>query len=216
MISNWESGKERSNYHFNYDIKDAPEDVFHYLGRIAPDWNLAVDDIIEQSKPATWATRGYKGEGVAPPREDLASEEYDLERFGYGKDYTITHLNWEIPPVLQKYVDDFGLDDCMARIHVQKPGEVWNLHIDKLSKWCPEDPSRVMRIFIQLTRWYPGQFWEFGNYHWNQWRAGDVVTFDWQDIPHCTANAGLESRVTLQLTGIRTDKTNDFLARLPR
>ena len=69
---------------------------------------------------------------------------------------------------------------------------------------------------IQLTDWQPGQFWEFGNYHWNQWTAGDVVTFDWQNMPHSTANAGHHPRVTLQLTGVKTSDTYDFLAGLPQ
>jgi hypothetical protein len=99
----------------------------------------------------------------------------------------------------------------MYRIHVQQPGEVWNLHIDKLQKWCPEDPSQVLRVFVQLTDWQPGQFWEYGNYHWNQWRAGDVTTFDWPNMPHSTANAGYHPRATLQLTGVITPKTREFL-----
>jgi hypothetical protein len=115
---------------------------------------------------------------------------------------------------LQAISDAFGLEDCMSRIHVQRPGQVWHLHIDKLYKWCPEDPSKVGRYFVQLTDWQPGQFWEYGNYHWNQWRAGDVSTFDWANIPHSTANAGHHPRVTLQLTGIKTAKTHDFLAGL--
>jgi hypothetical protein len=91
---------------------------------------------------------------------------------------------------------------------------VWNLHIDKLQKWCPEDPSKIGRYFVQLTDWQPGQFWEYGNYHWNQWRAGDVSTFDWANMPHSTANAGHYPRVTFQLTGVITEKTKAFLATL--
>lgn len=214
MISNWETSKAKSTYHFDPKIEDQPEDVVFYIGTLEPDWHTEVAEIVEKSKPATWATRGYKGEDVPPPREDLASEEYDLERFGYGKDYAITHLNWDIPAVLQKHIDAFALEDCMARIHVQKPGEVWNLHLDKLQKWCPEDPSRVIRIMIQLTDWQPGQFWEFGNFHWNQWAAGETISFDWQNMPHSTANAGMHPRVTLQLTGIITDETKAYLAKL--
>ena len=75
------------------------------------------------------------------------------------------------------------------RIHVQQPGEVWNLHIDKLNKWAPDTPEKILRVFVQLTDWRPGQFWEYGNFHWNQWRAGDISTFDWVNMPHCTANA---------------------------
>jgi len=214
MKSNWESAKQRSDYHFNPGKKDNPMDVMTYLGFITPTWERDLIKIIDESKPATWATRGYKGEGVEAPPDELAGEEYDLTSHGMSKDLAITHLNWQIPPSLQAISDDFGLDKCMNRIHIQQPGEVWNLHIDKLYKWAPENPDSIMRVFVQLTDWQPGQFWEFGNYHWNQWRAGDVMTFDWANMPHSTANAGYNPRVTFQLTGIRTEKTESFLQRL--
>ena len=186
-----------------------------YLGHIEPTWSNDLTDIIDTAKPATWATRGYKGEGIEAPPEDLAREEYDLTSHGMPRDLQITHLNWRLPESLQRISDAFALEDCMNRIHVQRPGEVWNLHLDKLQKWAPEHPETVMRIMIQLTDWQPGQFWEYGNYHYNQWRAGDVTTFDWQNIPHCTANGGFHPRVTLQITGIRTAATMDYLAELP-
>jgi len=216
MKSSWDTTKQKSNYHFDPARRDARQDVLIYLGHIAPTWQADLDSIIANSQPATWATRGYKGQGVHIPSEDLAAEEHDISRVGADPRMIITHMNWQIPESLKKISDASGLADCMTRIHVQRPGEVWNLHIDKLQKWAPEDPSRVMRIFVQLTDWQPGQFWEYGNHHWNQWRAGDVSTFDWANIPHSTANAGHHARVTLQLTGVRTEKTNDFLAHLPR
>lgn len=214
MKSNWETLKAKSTYHFNSGRKDNPMDVVQYLGHITPTWESDLESIIANAKPATWATRGYKGEGVEAPREDLEAEEYDLERAGMSKDLAITHLNWRIPESLQKISDAFGLKDCMNRIHVQQPGEVWNLHLDKLYKWAPDDPDSVVRIMIQLTDWQPGQFWEYGNYHHNLWRAGEVTTFDWANIPHSTANAGFHPRVTFQLTGIRTKQTDEYLATL--
>ena len=214
--SSWDFTKSTSTYHFDPKKKDRFEDVIAHLGHIEPTWLADIDNIVANAKPATWETRGYKGEGVLPPREDLVAEEYDLERVGADPKMTITHLNWNMPESLKKISRQFGLADCMERIHVQLPGEVWNLHMDKLQKWNPEDPSRVMRIFVQLTDWQPGQFWEYGNHHWNQWRAGDVSTFDWANMPHSTANAGHHPRVTLQLTGVITDRTQDFLAHLPQ
>lgn len=211
MKSNWETAQARSDYHFNPGIKDNPMDVMQYLGQITPTWESDIGDIVAAAKPATWATRGYKGEGIEAPPDELASEEYDMSRVGIPTDMIITHLNWKLPASLQAISDSFGLDNCMNRIHVQLPGELWNLHIDKLYKWAPSDPDSVLRIMVQLTDWQPGQFWEYGNYHYNQWRAGDVTTFDWQNIPHCTANAGYKPRVTFQLTGIRTEKTEKFL-----
>ena len=41
----------------------------------------------------------------------------------------------------------------------------------------------------------------------------DARTY-WKNVPHSTANAGFHPRVTLQLTGIITDKTKAFLAQL--
>jgi hypothetical protein len=214
MKSNWDTAKQRSDYHFNPGRKDNPMDVMQYLGHITPTWTDDITIIVRNARPATWATRGYKGEGIEAPPDELAAEEYDMSRVGMPTDMLITHLNWQLPSSLQTVSDLFALDKCMARIHVQLPGELWNLHIDKLQKWAPEDPDSVLRIMIQLTDWAPGQFWEYGNYHYNQWRAGDVTTFDWQNMPHSTANAGYDARVTLQLTGIRTKQTDDFLATL--
>lgn len=214
MKSSYDLTKEKSTYHFDPSILDPNIDTVTCLGHIKADWSKELKEIIDNAKPATWETRGYKANEVAIPKPDLELEEYDLSRAGMDPKMTITHLNWDIPPILKKISECFGLKDCMDRIHVQMPGEVWNLHIDKLQKWNPQDPDSVMRIMIQLTDWQPGQFWEYGNYHHSGWKAGEVTTFDWQNLPHCTANAGYHPRVTFQITGVKTDKTIEFLNRL--
>jgi len=216
MKSNWAISRARSTYHFDSKRIDQPAEVMTYLGHVEPTWINDLKHIVDLAQPATWATRGYKGEGIAAPPEDLAQEEYDLTSNGMPRDLPISHLNWQIPESLQRLSDAFALEDCMDRIHVQRPGQVWNIHIDKLQKWDPDHPEQVMRIMVQLTDWQPGQFWQYGNYNYNQWRAGDVTTFDWANIPHSTANAGFNPRVTFQITGIRTAATMDYLAQLPR
>jgi hypothetical protein len=214
MISSWEQSKKKSKSHFDNFKNDTQVDKVMKLGKIIADYTEDVKHAVETAKPATWRTRGKVGK--SRPEVELASEDYDLERFGYGKDYQITHLNWELTPNLKKITELFALGDCMERIHVQMPGEVWNLHLDKLEKWAPETPWMVMRVQVALTDWEQGHFWSYGNYNHQQWRAGDVTTFDWQNLPHSTANAGHNPRVTYQLTGIITEKTNDFLKRLAR
>jgi hypothetical protein len=209
--SSWDKLVEKSTYHFDSKKVDTKDDVITTLGHIEPDWDDELQQILADSKPATWETRGFKGEGVFVPKPELEDEEYDLERAGIDPKVIITDLAWKLGPKLQAISDAFGLEDCMDRIHVQKPGQLWHLHIDKLYKWFPEDPSRIGRYFVQLTDWKPGQFWEYGNFHWNQWRAGNVTSFDWKNLPHSTANAGFHPRVTLQLTGIITDRTKEFL-----
>ena len=209
MKSSWDETKKRSRYHFDNQRFDPDQDRVVRLGFIKPCWDSELADIVANSRSATWRTRGAAGK--SRPEEELAAEDYDLEREGYGKDYVISNLNWAIPPVLQEIADRFALEDSMARIHVQMPGQVWNLHLDKLDKWNPDNPSSVLRVQIQLTDWEPGQFWSYGNYCHSQWRAGDVTTFDWHNIPHATANASHHPRVTLQVTGVKTPATEAYL-----
>lgn len=211
MLSSYDKTKQLSQYHFDTSIMDPRWDTVIGLGRFSGEWQQEVQEAIKMARPASWETRGYKSPENSVPSQDLQEEEYDLTRAGMDAKMTLTHLTWDLAPVFQKMSDLFAMEDPMARLHVQKPGEVWNVHIDKLNKWCPQDPDRVLRLFIQLTDWQPGQFWEFGNYHWNRWRAGDIIVFDWQNLPHSTANAGYHPRVTLQLTGIKTDATEKFI-----
>jgi hypothetical protein len=210
--SSWESTKQRSTYHFDNTKFDPEVDKVIHLGQFEPTWGDELEKIIAASKTVTWRTRGKTGK--ERPEDELAAEDYDLERTGYGKDYEISNLNWELPPVLDRLVKRFALEDSQARLHVQLPGQLWNLHLDKLEKWDREHPENVIRIQVQLTDWQPGHFWSYGNYLHSMWRAGDVTTFDWQNIPHSTANAGHHPRVTLQITGVMTDASRAFLRSL--
>jgi hypothetical protein len=209
MSSSWDETRTRSRYHFDPERMDPLYDTVIHCGSFVPFWQEQLADIVAQSQSATWRTRGRPDQ--PRPESELAAEEYDLEHFGYGADYEVTNLNWQLPVGLQRLADLFCLSDSMARIHVQMPGQVWNLHMDKLEKWMPEDPARVHRYMIQLTDWQPGHFWSYGNYTHQGWQAGDVTTFDWQNVPHSTANAGHVPRVTLQVTGVATDGTQNFL-----
>ena len=120
MRSSWEETVASSNYHFDNTIADLPN-IINYLGRIESTWDNDLASIIENSKQATWATRGYKGEGIPNPTEDLLAEEYDIERIGADPKMVITNLNWDIPDSLHQIALKFGLLDCMERIHVQWP-----------------------------------------------------------------------------------------------
>jgi len=213
MISSWDSTKQRSKYHFDPTIMDPRYDTVIRIGKITPNWQHQLADIIENADAVSWRTRGDPRK-PSRPEEELSAEEYDLERTGYNKDMKVTNMNWNIPNNLQAIADSFGLDDCMTRIHVQHPGQVWNLHLDKLEKWNRNDPHSVSRYMIQLTDWQPGHFWSYGNYLFTGWSAGDITTFDWQNVPHSTANAGHTPRVTLQITGVKTKKTEEFLNKL--
>ena len=214
MKSNWEILKARSAYHFDTKNWHPDWDTVQQLGRIEPSWQAELAETLARARPVTWRTRGRTNDPLRRGSEEYDQEDYDLEQQGYGKDYVVTDLNYDIPPVFETIGRQFALNQAMIRVHVQRPGQVWNLHLDKLEKWMPEDPSQVVRYFVQLTDWQPGHFWCYGNFQWWGWQAGDVSTFDWWNVPHATANAGHVPRATLQITGVKTSATDFFLDKL--
>lgn len=213
MKSNWETLRQRSHYHFDSTQHDPRWDTVFRVGYIKPCWTEELELILQSAHPVTWRTRGRDNDPLTRAQHEYDQEDYDLEQQGYGRDFVVTDLEYSLPPVLQRIADQFALEKTMARVHVQRPGQVWNLHLDKLEKWMPEDPAKVVRYFVQLTDWQPGHFWSYGNFTYQGWKAGDVTTFDWINVPHATANAGHTARATLQITGVKTLATQQYLTK---
>ena len=71
----------------------------------------------------------------------------------------------------------------------------------------------IRRFAIMLSDYQLGQVFQLGTAHWTQWRAGDCITWEWQDVPHATCNMGWWDRPMLQVTGNVTQVTLDLLAR---
>lgn len=206
--SNWEMLKSKSIYHFDNWKIDHRWDCIQGIGKFLGDWSVELAEVIETAKPATWRTRSETGF----PNKHIDKEEYDLVAAGASADMVITNIEYKLAPVFREMCDLIGLANRMDRIHVQWPGQVFTKHIDKLQKMNPENPEQIMRIMVQLTDWDQGHFSQYGNYTHSHWKAGDIYTFDWKNVPHSSANAGLSPRVSLLTTGTVTDTTKRFLA----
>mgnify|MGYP001174538795 FL=1 len=208
--SNWEWTKSNSNYHFDKNTIDGVSETFRVCGTFHGDWEEELKQVIKDSKPVTWATRGKKGE-----RKDkfIEQEEYDLTSAGASADLEVSNFNRKCEKYtkINEIAEYFKLENFQKRIHVQTTGQVWNLHIDKLYQFNPEDPSKVVRITIMLNDWEPGQFYMYGNRMYERWKAGEIHIFDWPNVPHSTANTSYVPRVSLQLTGVKTEDTDRIL-----
>jgi hypothetical protein len=207
-ISNWQSARERSRYHFDKWRTDT--DSIQHLGRFTGEWQEEITRAIELARPLNWSNRR---EGTGRPDGDVVAEENDLVTAGANPKMTIYRglKDFTQFPTLQKITDTFALEPVKSKLHVQFTGEVLNLHIDKLYD-LDTDPDNVIRIMVMLQDWEPGQFLMYGNQMFDRWRAGDVHTFDWQNLPHATANASLTPRPMLVVTGVKTEKTRQLLA----
>ena len=138
-MSSWEETKKHSKYHFDNFKNDNQQDKVDILGQLIYDFKDDVKTIINTAKPATWRTRGENPN--ARSEEEYTAEEYDLEQTGYGKDYIISNLTYQTTPICDRITDMFAFDNVKTRLHVQMPGQVWNLHLDKLQKYNPNYPE---------------------------------------------------------------------------
>jgi hypothetical protein len=209
--SSWQWCVDHSRYHFDNARIDQAGEWFQVLGRFVGDWTEEVAQA--QGKPITWATRKFYGNDDDTVSPMLAQEENDLRTTGAPVDLALTDAVFDISPypTLTRMSEYFGIEDAKIRMHYQQPGQMFNLHIDKLQERCPDDPERVIRMTIMLADWQPGQFYSYGNYTYSHWRAGDVHIFDWANVPHATANASRYMRPVLQVTGLKTEKTRRLL-----
>jgi len=210
--SSWQWCVDHSRYHFNDSRKDQPGEWFQVLGRFVGTWS---DEVAQaQGKPITWATRKFYGNDDNTVSPMLAQEENDLRTTGAPVDLELTDAVFDISayPTLTRISEYFGLEDPKIRMHYQQPGQMFNLHIDKLQERCPDDPEQVVRMTVMLDDWRPGQFYLFGTHTYSHWQAGDVHIFDWANVPHATANASRYMRPTLQVTGLKTEKTRQMMA----
>lgn len=213
MESNWEKLKPRTSYHFDPYKNDPAYDAMRYVGRFVGDWTNELQQTIDSSKEITWRTRNP----VDGTSKDIDLEEYDLKVAGADPNLVLTNLEYELLPVFQRMTDALHLKTetekpIQSRVHVQFPGQVWNIHIDKLEKWNENDPHSVYRFIVMLTDWQPGHFLQYGNFVHTGYKAGEIYGFDWYNVPHCTANAGMTPRCTLLVTGIASDKTKSLFA----
>jgi hypothetical protein len=210
--SNWQWCVDHSRYHFDNFKTDQPGEWFQVLGRFEGNW---VEEVARaQGKPITWATRKFYGNDDDTISPMLEQEENDLRNTGAPVDLELTDAVFDISPypTLTRMSEYFGIEDAKIRMHYQQPGQMFNLHIDKLQERCPDDPEQVIRMTIMLADWEPGQFYSYGTHTYSHWRAGDVHIFDWANVPHATANASRSMRPVLQVTGLKTDRTRALLA----
>lgn len=213
--SSWDYTRARSNYHFDASKRDAPGELYHVLGRFTNTWKASLEAIKQTARPMTWENRKYTINRQGPVSPMLEQEEYDIVVGGGDPKMAVVDVidNFEPYPELQAIVDFFGLEQGKVRLHVQRTGQVFNRHIDKLDDLYPgEDNEHIVRFGIMLEDWEPGQFYQYGNDMYDRWQAGECHCFDWFNAPHATANASSHPRYTLQITGLKTQRTRDVIA----
>jgi hypothetical protein len=223
--SRWEFTKQQSKWHFDTTRVPQPGvDSYTHVCRFDADFTAAIAECMPRTKASSWSTRNNFNKEIAEQGLYTASaEEQDLIRAGADpKQEVFNRTAAEDIDVFRRISDWLGMEESMIKFHNQTTGQMLHLHMDNFAA-RPErensfkvtemdkDPSIMRRFAIMLAPWELGQIFQLGNANFTQWKAGDCITWEWQDMPHSTANMGWWDRPMLQITGYVTDRTREVL-----
>lgn len=217
FLSNWEYTKTLSTYHFDKFKKEQEGDYVEFIGTFEGSWTEDLNKLKIFSEKMTWSDLsksklhpGFKT-GVSVTIEQ---ENYDKKIRGLeNNDFTQLVLHEDVMSLISfKHMAEYWkLKNLAVRGQVQHPGQCYIRHIDKLWHRNPSDPSKIIRIIVNLEDYEAGQLVQYGNFNLMQWKAGDIHVFDTLNVPHCTANMSDNTRSILVITGIRTEETDKIL-----
>ena len=219
----WEWSKTKSSYHFDSFRQDAPNSTFRVITTLPVTWADELLSIKSKAFSTTWNNVTRTG-GIDQKVTAIDKRGQDIAYGGGNIDnLELTDVTDDFTDFteLKKIIDSFNLKSALSRCHTQKTGQMFTTHIDPLQRTYYKDGNGdvdlvdygydvldIVRITVMLEDWVPGQFVIYGNTVYQQWKAGETIIHDWPNIPHATANASERSRSTLQVTGLRTEKTD--------
>lgn len=135
---------------------------------------------------ALWASQGYQSKVAG----DLCDMRHHLPSWANNFIKIYTGLGWK----------DVGLGfyrmttDTVIPLHQ----DLYNRYIQLFDLTGKEQTIR--RAIVLLEDWHPGHYLEVAGIPYVNWMAGDVVEWEY-DTPHSSANIGVDTRYTLQITG---------------
>lgn len=229
-MSDWEQGRwaetiKKSNWHFDMMKPAQPgHDSFTNVCRFVHNFKPAIDLCKPKAQASTWETRNHMDPKIA--KEGLYSwnaEQKDLINAGANPHMEVfARAEAKDVEVFVKIAEWLGIEEPAIKFHNQTTGQMLVEHIDNFAGRkerensfketdFDKNPQLIRRFAIMLDDWKLGQVFQLGNANFHQWRAGDCITWEWQDMPHATCNMGWWDRPMLQITGYTTERTNFVL-----
>lgn len=131
-----------------------------------------------------WINEGYRG-------VNFNGAIYDMKR--------------PMPDYAQPFFTLFDWDNVGLTFFRMNTCEVFPLHADSFINYRQRhniaDPSVIWRCVVFLEDWKSGHYFEIDGKPHVDWKRGDYVAWNF-DVPHFAGNFGLESRYTMQITGM--------------
>jgi len=113
----------------------------------------------------------------------------------------------ELNKICQPILKQIPLLNPEVRLFIQTPGQAIPLHVDAYESYSLRSEisyDKIVRHVVFIEDWDWGHYLLIGNDSIHQWQAGDSYRID-RGVWHCSANCGLSPKLTMSITGMRTD-----------
>jgi hypothetical protein len=187
-MDRWEVTKNNSTYHWDPTVDDS--DKVKIITNVYADWKDEMELAIQKQTPF------ISKQGAADIEQHIPDSAHL---------YDVYLLDPVAFPVLGAIGERLGFSEYRTHIQTQTTAMNAPLHIDSVNH------TDTKRVIVFLQDWYWGQILQFGNTVLHNWKAGDVLSFEFADTPHSTANLSPYSRTIAKITGDATDKFRGLL-----
>lgn len=170
---------------------------------------MATQDLFKYHLPVFWDDEFKRLDYVNEEFNDTAN----LERWtalGYANKFTGDMCDMRRPQPSWNYqfikiFQEMGWKDIGTSYYRMGTGTILPTHSDLYLRYVDifklqGQEHTIRRAIVFLEDWRPGHYFEGNDQPYVNWRAGDVVEWEY-DTPHLAANLGLDPRYTLQITG---------------
>lgn len=231
--SRWMQAKTFSNYD---ETRFGPDPIDTVIDRLGIFENLDFTDDIKYGEETNFGPTTLIDRTGTPEYREKTSSHYpitmvnDAEKIGLDLDKTpmfdgALAREGSSCRTISNFVGlDYDTANMGARrdygyesFHMQRPGQFLMYHhdlyyavirdADMELAWKPE---KLRRFVIFMEDWQPGHVWIVGNTNYSHWKKGECITWNWQDMPHGTANLSPKTRYSLHLTGYMTEASWNF------
>lgn len=183
---------------------------YFYCGQINLPWDQVLKDLESVSADQTRNLPVVDDETLIGTKLFDIQNEY--KKYGYSQHNTkiwkTTSGGDKISFLWEKDIcEQLPLDHALATVTRQDVGNILPWHKDRyfyLKNRFPEDKRPVWRFLLFLSDWEIGHIIQVKNSIYSNWKQGDVVV--WQpDSYHLSANVGLKTKWTCNITGFLTE-----------
>lgn len=209
--TSWNERRKRSSYHWDNKVNDSKSPMI-WLNKVSlkGNWTHELENAVYDQTVNCNMSKLLERNSV---QESLA-----LGLNPMLKSYRCLSTP-EKQPIIHSMISNLGIEAAYVRIHKQLPGDFNLLHMDTMSQNIHQETNTdldydaiddphvdTVRVVVALNDWQWGHFFQLGNTIWHQWDAGDLVYWDWKNLPHSTANAGHVVRYAGIITGKPTPR----------